>query len=330
VYLFLPQLARIQHAFQVVSTLRIPLVALAIGAQVFSYVGSGYLLMTVVKLAAKPMSIVDGVLLTAGANSIGTLGGGILGTAGMTYLWLRRRGVNPGAAGLGGWLPIFLNNATLAVVSLAGLAVLLFLKKSSGVLVASLCLAILILAGGAGFLLWCLAYREKLMPMAMGITGFIARLRHKVQDRPATEAAVGRLLEGWDALLLGGWHGPALGALLNTGFDILTLALLFLAAGHGVNIAILVAGYGVPQLLGKLTVILGGVGVVEATMIGLYDAMGVPRPIAVVVVLGYRLLSFWLPTLIGIALATYFEHSAAKAGEVMDAPDAGPKIHRQR
>jgi glycosyltransferase 2 family protein len=309
VYLFLPQFARIGHAFQLVSTLKIPLVTVSIGAQVLSYLGSGYLLRTVVKLAAKPVSVVDGALLTAGANSIGTLGGGILGTAGMTYLWLRRRGVNPGAAGLGGWLPIFLNNFTLAVVSLAGLAVLLFLKKSSGVLVVSLCLAILILGGGAGFLLWCLAYRAKLMPMAMGITGFIARLRHKVQDRPATEAAVGRLLEGWDALLKGGWHGPVLGALLNTGFDMLTLALLFLAAGHGVNIPVLVAGYGVPQLLGKLTVILGGIGIVEATMIGLYATLGVPRPIAVIVVLGYRLLSFWLPTLAGIALATYFEHS---------------------
>ena len=44
--------------------------------------------------------------MTAGANSVGTLGGGVLGTAGMTYLWLSRRGVSAGAAGLGGWLPI--------------------------------------------------------------------------------------------------------------------------------------------------------------------------------------------------------------------------------
>jgi uncharacterized membrane protein YbhN (UPF0104 family) len=153
------------------------------------------------------------------------------------------------------------------------------------------------------------------MPMAMGITGFIARLRHKAQDRPAAEAAVGRLLGGWDALLQGGWHGPALGALLNTGFDMLTLAFLFSAAGHDVNIAVLVAGYGVPQLLGKLTVVLGGIGVVEATMIGLYGTLGVPRPIGVVVVLAYRLPSFWLPTLVGIALATYFEHSTASASD---------------
>lgn len=86
VYFLLPQFARIEHAFGIVSTLKIPFVALSLGAQVLSYLGSGYLLRTVVKLAAKPVSIVDGALLTAGANSIGTLGGGILGTAGMTYL----------------------------------------------------------------------------------------------------------------------------------------------------------------------------------------------------------------------------------------------------
>ena len=71
VYLFLPQFSRIEHAFEVVSTLKIPLVTLSLGAQVLSYLGSGYLLRTVVKLAAKPVSVVDGALLTAGANRSG-------------------------------------------------------------------------------------------------------------------------------------------------------------------------------------------------------------------------------------------------------------------
>ena len=70
----------------------------------------------------------------------------------------------------------------------------------------------------------------------------------------------------------------------------------------------MVAGYGVPQLLGKLTVILGGVGVVETTMVALYGALGVPAAIGVVVVLVYRLFSFWIPTLAGIALVPYLEH----------------------
>jgi glycosyltransferase 2 family protein len=117
----LPQFARIQHALQVASSLRIQFIALALGAQALSYLGSGYLLRAVVGLVAKPVSVVDGALVTAGANSIGTLGGGILGTAGMTYRWLRQLGVGPSEAGLGGWIPIFLNNAMLALVSLIGL-----------------------------------------------------------------------------------------------------------------------------------------------------------------------------------------------------------------
>ena len=159
------------------------------------------------------------------------------------------------------------------------------------------------------------------MPLAMAIANFTARFRRKAGDRHATEVAVGRLLEAWDTLLQGGWRRPATGAALNTGFDMLTLAFLFLSAGHGVSLLVLVAGYGVPQLLGKLTVILGGVGVVETTMVGLYGALGVPSPIAVVVVLVYRLFSFWLPTLAGIALVPYLEHRKNSADRGEDARD---------
>lgn len=307
-YFLLSRFAQIEHALQVASTLKISFVALSLGAQVLSYLGSGYLLRAVIRLS-KPFSIVEGALLTAGANSVGTLGGGVLGTAGMTYLWLRQRGVSPGGAGLGGWIPIFLNDATLAIVSLFGLLTLIMLNKFSSLLAVALGLAVLILAAGIGALLWSLTHREKLLPLAMAMANFFAKFQRKHRDPRATEVAVGRLLEAWDALLLpDGWRGPAAGAALNTGFDMLTLAFLFLAAGHGVSLLVLVAGYGVPQLLGKLTVILGGIGVVETTMVGLYAILGVPTAIAVVVVLVYRLISFWLPTLAGIALVPYFEH----------------------
>lgn len=306
-YLLLPQLARIEHALRVAATLRVPFIALSLGAQILSYLGSGYLLRAVVRQRAQPVSVLEGALVTIGANSVGTLGGGVLGTAGMTYLWLRRRGVSPGAAGLGGWIPIFLNDAMLALISLIGLLTLILLKKFSSILVLGLTIAVLILAGGLGALLWSLTHREKMTPIATAIARFAARFRRKAYDRHSTEATVGRLLEAWDTLLQGGWRGPATGAALNAGFDMLTLAFLFLAAGHGVSLLVLVAGYGVPQLLGKLTVILGGIGVVETTMVGLYGALGVPLSISVVVVLVYRLFSFWLPTLAGIALVPYFE-----------------------
>jgi glycosyltransferase 2 family protein len=314
VYLFLPRFAAMGHAFLVISSFRIPFVALSFVAQLLSYVGSGYLLTTVVRLAAKPISIIDGALITAGANSVGTLGSGVIGTAGMTYHWLRRRGVNPGAAGLGGWLPIFLNNTVLATVSLAGIIVIIHLKKSSSVLVAGFTLVLLILGTVLAGLILCLVYREKLGPTAMALSRFFAKFRHKPPEPAKIEAAVGYLLEGWDALLRGGWRGPAVGAILNTSFDMLTLGFLFWAAGYRINVAVLVAGYGIPRLLGKLTVVLGGIGVVEASMVGLYTLLGAPKASAVVVVLAYRLFSFWIPTLVGIALIPYLERWTGTSG----------------
>ena len=37
-------------------------------------------------------------------------------------------------------------------------------------------------------------------------------------------------------------------------------------------------------------------------MVALYLILGVPKPTAIIAVLGYRLLSFWLPTLLGVGL----------------------------
>ncbi|MBU1659969.1 MAG: flippase-like domain-containing protein, partial [Chloroflexi bacterium] len=70
-----------------------------------------------------------------------------------------------------------------------------------------------------------------------------------------------------------------------------------------VSPGILLTGYGLPLLLGRMAfVIPGGVGVIEGTMVALYDSLGIPDPVTVVVVLAYRILSFWLPLLLGFPL----------------------------
>lgn len=288
-----------EQSIGVLARLNIPFVILAVAAQAFSYVGSGYLLRS---SSAQRVSAFRGALVTLAANSVGTLGGGALGTAGTTYLWLRRRGINPGAAGLGGWTPIFANLAALTLVSLSGLVVLIHLKKSSTVLALGLSLVMLVLLVGLGALGWLLTHRGRLHGWATATAKFAARLLRKPVEPVKIEIAVAHLLEGWDALVHGGWRGAALGAIVNIGGDMLTLGFLFLAAGNRMNAVLLLAGYGVPQLVGKLTVILGGSGVVETAMVALYVLLGVPKPTAIVAVLGYRLFSFWLPTVSGIAL----------------------------
>jgi uncharacterized protein (TIRG00374 family) len=91
-----------------------------------------------------------------------------------------------------------------------------------------------------------------------------------------------------------------LGAVAYWGFDIAVLGVCFDAFGRVVPVAVLVMGYFLGTL-GSLLPLPGGVGGVEGGMIAAFVAFGVPAGSAVIAVLAYRAISFWLPTLPGIA-----------------------------
>jgi membrane protein DedA with SNARE-associated domain/uncharacterized membrane protein YbhN (UPF0104 family) len=82
------------------------------------------------------------------------------------------------------------------------------------------------------------------------------------------------------------------------GFDIAALAAGFHAFGAAPDATVLVMGYFV-GMLGNLLPLPGGVGGVEGGMIGAFVAFGQPTSLALVAVLAYRLVSFWLPTVVG-------------------------------
>jgi uncharacterized membrane protein YbhN (UPF0104 family) len=91
-----------------------------------------------------------------------------------------------------------------------------------------------------------------------------------------------------------------LGALAYWGFDIAVLWCSFRAFGAAPAVGVVVMGYFVGTLAGLLP-LPGGIGGVEGGMIGAFIAFGVPAGEAVVAVLAYRAISFWLPTLPGVA-----------------------------
>lgn len=90
-----------------------------------------------------------------------------------------------------------------------------------------------------------------------------------------------------------------LGAAAYWGFDIAVLGMSFRAFGQVVPVAVLVMGYFIGTL-GSLLPLPGGIGGVEGGMIGAFAAFGVPGGRAVIGVLAYRAISFWLPTIPGI------------------------------
>lgn len=89
-----------------------------------------------------------------------------------------------------------------------------------------------------------------------------------------------------------------LGAVVYWAFDIATLWAGFRAFGAMPDLAVLVIGYFVGQLANALP-IPGGVGGVEGGMIGSFIAFGINGSTAVLAVLAYRIISFWLPVLPG-------------------------------
>jgi len=90
-----------------------------------------------------------------------------------------------------------------------------------------------------------------------------------------------------------------LGAAAYWGFDIAVLGVCFHAFGTVVPVAVLVVGYFLGTL-GSLLPLPAGIGGGEGGVIGAFVAFGIPASSAVIAVLAYRAISFWLPTLPGI------------------------------
>jgi uncharacterized protein (TIRG00374 family) len=88
------------------------------------------------------------------------------------------------------------------------------------------------------------------------------------------------------------------GVIAAWGFDIGALWAAFHAFGHPPPGAVLVMGYYVGTLANTLP-LPGGIGGVEGGMIGSFLAVGVNGSLAVLAVLAYRTISYWLPTLPG-------------------------------
>jgi uncharacterized protein (TIRG00374 family) len=127
-------------------------------------------------------------------------------------------------------------------------------------------------------------------------SGRIGRIAARLATVPATlgtgvRTAIGLLRERRPGLL---------GAIAYWAFDIAVLGVSLHAFGSVVGVPVLVMSYFLGTL-GSLLPLPGGIGGVEGGMIGALAAFGVPGDRAVVGVLAYRAISFWLPTLPGIA-----------------------------
>jgi uncharacterized protein (TIRG00374 family) len=93
---------------------------------------------------------------------------------------------------------------------------------------------------------------------------------------------------------------------------------------HSLGPVGLLAAYGLANVAAALPVTPGGLGVVEGVLVPVLVAFGTPRGMAVLGVVAYRLVSFWVPIPVGFAsyarLAYDIRH--AQGVDVAAPPDA--------
>lgn len=103
-----------------------------------------------------------------------------------------------------------------------------------------------------------------------------------------------------------------LGAFAYWGFDIAVLWASFRAFGHSPPGAVLVIGYFLGAL-GAALPLPGGIGGVEGGMIAVFIAFGESSHVAVLAVLAYRTISYWLPTIPGAVAYFRLRHALGSA-----------------
>ncbi|MDQ3878968.1 MAG: YbhN family protein [Actinomycetota bacterium] len=126
----------------------------------------------------------------------------------------------------------------------------------------------------------------------------------KVIKPQAFAAAVVKAVSGVDQLVS---DRRALGraffwALLNWAADLGVLIAVSVALAPGISLPGLALAFVIGQLVAAVPITPGGVGIVEATVTAALIAQGAPPAAATVTVLGWRLISHWLPIMVGAVI----------------------------
>jgi len=301
VHLLLPRIAVLDQSLHVFWSLSLWIVGAAVIAEIVSYCANGGLLHSIIVTAGERISLRRASAIVMAASTVCLVAGGIVGYGAAVYQWTRKSGTSRHTAAIAAWLPSVFDAAALVFVALAGaIELLLWRRLPRAAIVALVVITTCLVAVIAGSF-YAMSRGERFMALLARVPIVRHRLGETADELPERLAVVA------DALRRRRGVEAASCALLNLIFDMTALALVFIAAGHPVSPFVLIAGYGVPLLLGRFSFLPGGIAVIEVGMSALYTALGVPAEIAIVAILTYRFISFWLPTLVGIPVAVVLQ-----------------------
>jgi uncharacterized protein (TIRG00374 family) len=119
------------------------------------------------------------------------------------------------------------------------------------------------------------------------------------------------------------WQAALLAAAGNTGFDYLALLAALSAVGADPQPALVVLAYAAAKLLALVPLTPGGLGFVEAGLVGMLALAGVSGGDAVTATLLYRMVAFWLPLPAGALAYVLFRGRYGAASAPRSRPSSG-------
>lgn len=305
----LPKLATIEKSLLVLKSMNWFFVILAFTAQAFSYLSTGYLIKAILKTYNREISVYKSAVIYLCSTSIGLVAGGILGSSAAIYKWLKKEDMTKNSSTIISVIPSMLNTGIIMVITTLGVVYLIFFHDIlSNTQLIEYGIILLLLVTAAVIIFLALKHKETVIKIITGVEEFIKNIFHKPFSPEKTIEYIDNIYTDINSLNKGRFKKPLIGGISTVIFDILTLYFMFLAAGYNISLGVLLSGYGLPLLLGKMAFIIpGGIGIVETTMLGLYTGLGIPSATCAVVILGYRLISFWIPTISGFAGIPYLD-----------------------
>jgi len=310
-YLVLPQLAGARRSLHVLLRVNLGLVAVAVALEAASLLAYGRLTRSTLPRSERP-SFATIMRIDLSTLAVGhVVPGGSAAGAALGYRLLTSAGVSPTNAGftlatqgLGSavvlnvllWIGLVVSIPVRGFNPLYGTAAIL-----GAVLLGFFALVILSLTRGeerAAAWLCRLAGHTRMLDadrVNRGVHQVAARLRAMSADPGLLRRATAWAAANW---LL----------------DAASLWIFLLAFGHGIGPDALLVAYGLANVLAAIPVTPGGLGITEAVLIALLVGFGTPRDVAVLAVIAYRLVNFWLPIPVGAA-AYLSLRSGARATE---------------
>lgn len=296
IYVLAPVLAKVASAWPRLSSLQPGWAVLALFAELASFACTFMLKRIALRTKAVFAVVTSGLVGNAVTN---VFPGADATGATVEFRMLSSAGVETGAA-IGGLTATALlqTGSLLALPVLTLPAILAGAPVSRGLVhVVYLGLGIFTFYAAAAFVLFqndellrlsgrlAQSLRNRLLRRRRPVTDLPERL---VSERNATRTALGKQ-----------WKLALLYTVGRLSFDFTCLlAMLAATRARPVPWLILIA-YAATTVLALLPITPGGLGIVEGSLTGLLVLAGIPAGKAVLSTLAYRLLSYWLPTLVG-------------------------------